>query len=187
MRERIPIYVASLGPKNVEMTAELAEGWLPAALLAGAGGGDLGRVPRGGLARSARPTCPPLEIVAGGLLAIGDDVEHLREQARPMLALYFGGMGAKGTQLLQRRPPPATATSRRPTRSRTLYLGGRTKEAAAMVPAGAHRRDVAWSATRRYVKDRLAAYREAGVTVLNVQPVGPNGLADIETLAGWLS
>ena len=66
-----------------------------------------------------------------------------------------------------------------------LYLGGHRKEAAALVPdeliAG-----MSLVGDAGYVKDRVAAYRDSGVTVLNVQPIGPNGLKDIETIAGWL-
>src|SRR5579875_298181 len=95
VRSSIPIYVASLGPKNVEMTAEVADGWLPilfipekakevwgASLAKGAANraGDLG----------------PLEISAGGARAVGDGLEKFRDAARPMVALYVGGMGARG-------------------------------------------------------------------------------------------
>ena len=95
VRERIPIYVASLGPKNVAMTAELAEGWLPLHYWPDRAH-ELWRssLEAGRAARSA--DLPPLEIVAGGSLAIGDDVDGLRDRDRPMLALYYGGMGAKG-------------------------------------------------------------------------------------------
>src|ERR1700729_447722 len=95
VRERIPIFVASLGPKNVAMTAELAEGGLPLHYWPDRGHELWGAsLAEGKAARS--PELPPLEIVAGGSLAIGDDVEALRDRDRPMLALYYGGMGAKG-------------------------------------------------------------------------------------------
>jgi F420-dependent oxidoreductase-like protein len=184
VRERIPIYVASLGPKNVEMTAELAEGWLPlhywperakdvwqASL-------ELGLTKRDA-------ELPPLEIVAGGSLAIGPDVEQLRERERPMLALYFGGMGARGknfyNDILKRYGYTSEAEE-----IQDAYLGGDRKRAAALVPdeliAG-----MSLIGDAGYVKDRIEAYRESGVTILNVHAVGPNGLKDIETLANWVT
>jgi F420-dependent oxidoreductase-like protein len=184
VRERIPIYVASLGLKNVEMTAELAEGWLPLHYWperADAVWGDSLAV--GQAVRSSE--LGPLEIVAGGSLAIGDDVEHLREKDRPMLTLYFGGMGAKGknfyNDVLKRY-----GYEREAEQMQDLYLGGNRKEAAALVPdeliAG-----LSLIGDAGFVKDRIAAYRDAGVTVLNVQPIGPNKLQDLETIAGWVA
>src|SRR5262245_7289986 len=75
-RERIPIYVAALGPKNVELTAELAEGWLPLYFYPDRARQVWGDALRAGGAKRA-DDLPPLEVVAGGLLAIGDHVEHL--------------------------------------------------------------------------------------------------------------
>jgi F420-dependent oxidoreductase-like protein len=184
VRERIPIFVASLGPKNVAMTAELAEGWLPlhywpdrAHELWGSS------LAEGNAARS--PELPPLEIVAGGSLAIGDDVDALRDRDRPMLALYYGGMGAKGknfyNDVLRRYGYEKEAEQ-----IQDLYLGGDRKAAATRIPdelvAG-----MSLIGDTGFVKDRIAAYRESGVTVLNVQPVGPNGLQDIETIAEWVA
>jgi F420-dependent oxidoreductase-like protein len=184
VRERIPIYVASLGPKNVEMTAELAEGWLPLHFWPDRADELWGDSLRAGTARRA-DDLPPLEIVAGGPLAIGDDVTHLRDKARPTLALYFGGMGARGTNfyndILRRYGFEEVADE-----IQDAYLGGDRKGAAAMVPTELVD-GMSLVGDAGFVKDRLAAYREAGVTVLNVQPVGPNGLRDIETLASWLS
>ena len=183
VRERIPIFVASLGPKNVAMTAELAEGWLPLHYWPDRAH-ELGRPPRGGQpARS--PTCPRSKSSPAGSLAIGDDVERLRDRDRPMLALYYGGMGAKGknfyNDVLQRYGYEKEAEQ-----IQDLYLGGDRKAAAALIPdelvAG-----MSLIGDAGFVKDRIAAYRESGVTVLNVQPVGPNGLKDIETIANWVS
>jgi F420-dependent oxidoreductase-like protein len=184
VRERIPIYVASLGPKNVAMTAELAEGWLPLHYWPERAG-ELWRssLEEGRAARSA--DLPPLEIVAGGSLAIGDDLDGLRDRDRPMLALYYGGMGAKGknfyNDVLRRYGYEKEADE-----IQDLYLGGNRKEAAALVP---HELVAGMSliGDAGFVKDRVAAYRESGVTVLNVQPVGPNGLKDIETIASWVA
>jgi F420-dependent oxidoreductase-like protein len=184
VRDRIPIFVASLGPKNVAMTAELAEGWLPLHYWPDRAH-ELWRssLEEGKAARS--PELQPLEIVAGGPLAIGDDVDALRDRARPMLALYYGGMGAKGknfyNDVLRRYGYEKEAEQ-----IQDLYLGGDRKAAAALIPdelvAG-----MSLIGDAGFVKERVAAYRESGVTVLNVQPVGPNGLQDIETIANWVT
>ncbi|MEX2292790.1 MAG: LLM class F420-dependent oxidoreductase [Acidimicrobiales bacterium] len=183
VRSEIPIYVASLGPKNVEMTAELADGWLPLFYLPEKAkqvwGDDLAA---GEAKRSAE--LGSLEIVAGGLLAIGDGSEAVREFARPMAALYIGGMGAKGknfyNDLVKRYGFEAEAEA-----IQDLYLDGKKEEAAKMVP------DELLEATtlcgsEGYVKDRLAAYKESGVTVLNVTPVGPDPVKLLEQVKGWM-
>ncbi len=184
VRERIPVYVASLGPKNVEMTAAIAEGWLPLHFWPDHAADVWGAPLRAGLARRAGDL-GPLQIVAGGALAIGDGVEHLREAARPMLALYFGGMGARGrnfyNDVLKRYGFEKEAEQ-----IQDAYLSGEKKAAAAMVPDELVE-GMSLVGTEGFVRDRIAAYRAAGVTILNVHPVGPNGIADVATVAGWLS
>jgi F420-dependent oxidoreductase-like protein len=184
VRTRIPIYVAALGPKNVELTAELAEGWLPLhywperAQELWATSLEAGRKQRA-------PDLPPLQIVAGASLAIGHDVEHLRERDRSMLTLYFGGMGAKGknfyNDVLRRYGYEEEAA-----KIQDLYLSGHRKEAAALVPDDLVS-GMSLVGDAGYVKERIAAYQESGVTVLNVQPIGPNGLRDVETVIGWIA
>jgi F420-dependent oxidoreductase-like protein len=184
VRERIPIFVASLGPKNVEMTAELAEGWLPlhfwpdrATEVWGAS------LEAGRLRRSAE--LGPLDVVAGGSLAIGDDVAHLRGRVRPMLALYFGGMGARGmnfyNDVLTRYGFEKEAVA-----IQDAYLGGDRKGAASLVPTELVD-GMSLTGDVGFVRERIEAYRQAGVTILNVEPVGPNGMQDIETIATWLA
>ena len=184
VRDRIPVYVASLGPKNVEMTAAIAEGWLPLHFWPDRAAGVWGAALAAGQARRA-DGLPPLQIVAGGPLAIGDDVTQLRDLARPRLALYFGGMGARGrnfyNDVLKRYGFEQAAEQ-----IQDAYLGGDRQGAAAMVPAELVA-GMSLIGPEGFVRDRIAAYRAAGVTILNVQPVGPNGTADIETVAGWLN
>jgi F420-dependent oxidoreductase-like protein len=183
VREQIPVYVASLGPKNVEMTAEVAEGWLPLYYWPDRAPAVWGDPLRAGTARRAE-WLPPLQVVAGGAVAIGSDVAHLREQARPLLALYFGGMGARGrnfyNDVLKRYGFEKEAEQ-----IQDAYLSGDKNAAAALVPAELVE-GMSLIGDAAFVRDRIEAYRESGVTILNVQPVGPNGMADIETLASWL-
>ena len=94
LRPNIPIHIASLGPKNVALTAELAEGWLPTFMpeKADLAFGDALKV---GLEKRSHDL-PPLDVVAGGMVAIGDDVKQYLDFGRPNTALYVGGMGARG-------------------------------------------------------------------------------------------
>jgi F420-dependent oxidoreductase-like protein len=183
VRDRIPVYLASLGPKNVELTAEVAEGWLPLHYWPDRAAALWGASLKAGLARRDA-SLPPLEVVAGGPLAIGTDVEHLRESGRPMLALYFGGMGARGrnfyNDVLKRYGFEQEAGQ-----IQDAYLGGDRKKAAALVPAELVA-GMSLIGDEGFVRDRVAAYRDSGVTILNVQPTGPAGLADVERVAGWL-
>jgi F420-dependent oxidoreductase-like protein len=181
-RERIPVYLAALGPKNVQLAAEVAEGWMPTFFFperAASVWGDA--LSRGARRRPA--DLGPLEVVAGGLLAIGAGVEELRERARPTLALYLGGMGARGRNfyydLACRYGYEAQAAL-----VQDLYLGGHRDEAARAVPA-----ELVEGTTLvgppGYVKERIAAYREAGVTVLSVTPLGPDPARLVALVKEW--
>ncbi|HWN36793.1 MAG TPA: LLM class F420-dependent oxidoreductase [Pseudonocardia sp.] len=182
-RTDIPIFVAALGEKNVALTAEVADGWIPTMFIpeqaADIWGGALAT---GAKARGADRG--PLRVVAGGALAIGEDVTALRERARPNLALYIGGMGARERNfyfnLACRYGFEAEAN-----RIQDLYLEGRKEEAAALVPAALLER-TSLIGPAGHVKERVAAYREAGVTILNVNPIGADPVADLEQLRGWL-
>ncbi|WP_045739654.1 LLM class F420-dependent oxidoreductase [Actinoplanes rectilineatus] len=179
VRDRIPVYVAALGDANVRMTAEIADGWLPFLFVperAGQVWGD---------ALKHRPAgLPPLEIVAGGPLAIGENVTALRELARPQIALYVGGMGSKDRNfyhdLISRYGYAAEAD-----RIQELYLAGRKQEAAAAVPAELLEA-TSLIGPESYVRERIAAYAQAGVTVLNVTPLGDDPQRLLERVKGML-
>ncbi|NIN40152.1 MAG: LLM class F420-dependent oxidoreductase, partial [Gammaproteobacteria bacterium] len=94
VREEIPIAIAALGAKSVESTAELADAWLPAFYTAEAADAVWGDALRAG-ATKRDPGRAPLEVFAGGAVAIGEGLEDLRNLARPQAALYIGGMGAR--------------------------------------------------------------------------------------------
>ena len=180
-RARIPIFLASLGPKNVELTAEIADGWLPTLFVpertSMIWGDDLAR----GQAKRA-DDLGPLEVIAGGMLAIGpeDEVRPLRDFGRPGTALYVGGMGAVGrnfyNSLFSRAGWESEAHE-----IQQLYLAGKKQEAEAVVP-DEFLRTSSLIGDEGFVKDRLAAYQEAGVTYLNVLPVGPDPLGDVRRL-----
>ncbi len=182
-RADIPIWIASLGPKNVELTAEVANGWMPIFFLPekaeSVWGADLaaGRAKRD-------PSLGELQITAGGLVAIGDDMASMAELSRPMVALYVGGMGAKGrnfyNDLMCRY-----GWEREAEQIQDLYLEGRKDEAAALVPEE-FLRLTNLCGPEGFVKERIAAFAEAGVTVLNIIPIGDDPLRIIETVRSWL-
>jgi F420-dependent oxidoreductase-like protein len=182
VRDRIPIWVASLGPKNVELTAEVADGWLPIFYLPERARDVWGADLDAGAAKRS-PELGPLEIAAGGLVAIGDDMGPVAEKMRPMAALYIGGMGAKGknfyNDLMVRYGYEEEAA-----KIQDLYLDGKKDEAAALVPAE-FLRLINLCGPEGFVKERLAAFAEAGVTVLNIVPVGGDPIRTIETLKEW--
>src|SRR5271167_3572337 len=168
VRERIPILVAALGPKNVELVAEIAEGWQPIFFLPERAAEMWGQAVAAGRAKRD-PELGELDVYAGPVLAIGENVEPLRESVKPDLALYIGGMGAKGKNFYH-----ALATKYgygpQADRIQELYLAG-DKDGAAKVVPDELVRDVNLIGTREFVKERLAAFREAGVTTLNVAPI----------------
>ena len=180
-RDRIPIYVAALRPKSVELTAEMAEGWYPLFFVAEGAPAVWGDALARGAARRS-PDLPPLEICAGGICAIGDgpEVEALRDAARPELALYIGGMGAKGqnyyTELFSGFGWEEAAAE-----VQSLFLAGDRGGAEARLPA-----DLVEAATMcgsaSYAREKVARLSEAGVTMLNVRPVGPDPVATIGAL-----
>ncbi|MFC7481031.1 LLM class flavin-dependent oxidoreductase [Luedemannella flava] len=178
-----PIYVAALGDKNVQLTAEVADGWLPFLFIPEKADAVWGSSLREGAAKRS-PDLGPLEVVAGGPLAIGDDLAPMRDLGRPMVALYLGGMGAKGRNfyhdLACRYGYAAEAD-----RIQELYLAGDKAGAAAAVPAELLELG-SLIGPAGYVRDRIAAYRAAGVTVLNVDPVGPDPAGDLAQVRAWL-
>lgn len=168
VRERIPILIAALGPKNVELAAELAEGWQPIFYLPEKAQDVWGDALAAGKSKRD-PALGDLEVYAGPTLAIGENVEPLREFVKPHLALYIGGMGAKGKNFYHTL---ATRYGYGPQADRIqeLYLSGDKEGAAKAVPDDLVR-DVNLIGTREFVKERVAAYRAAGVTTLNVVPI----------------
>ncbi len=181
VRPNIPVYVASLGPKNIEMTAEVADGWLPIFYLPEKAHHVFGESLAKGAANRS-PDLGPLDVVAGGLVAIGDDVASMRDFMRPMVALYVGGMGARGQNfynaLACRYGYEAEAKE-----IQDLYLDGKKKEAAAAVPAE-FLEQMTLVGPAGYVKERLAAFKEAGVTTLSINPIGDD-IKIVEQLKEW--
>jgi F420-dependent oxidoreductase-like protein len=166
LRAEIPIYLAALGPKNVELAAEIADGWIPL-FLSPERFDEVFRPHLDG-ARDG------FEIAAGVHVAAGDDLDACREAVKPTLALYIGGMGARGSNFYN-----ALACrygyEREAAKIQELYLGGRQREAVAAVP-DALVDEVALVGPRERIAERLEAWRACGVTALLCQT------RDLETL-----
>ncbi len=187
-RDSVPIWVAALGKKNVQGTAEYADGWLPFLYAPELADTVWGEAVAAGTAK--RPGhLAPLQISAGGMVAIGDDAKGMLDLARPMVALYVGGMGARGknfyNDLVREYGYEEEAAL-----IQDLYLDGKKDEAAAAVPLELLEM-MNLVGPESYVKERIAAFAESGVTHLNVVPVptSPDQRpADVvATLREWMS
>jgi F420-dependent oxidoreductase-like protein len=187
-RSDIPVYWASLMGRSVAETARHADGWLPVFFDPERYGDVWGDDLRRGLAERD-PTLGPLQISAGGMVAIGEEfagegADRVLDRARPQVALYVGGMGARDKNFYN------TITKRygyvdEATEIQDLYLSGRKEEAAAAVPRAL------LAATNlvgpeSHVAERIAAYREAGVTYLSVNVAAGDPVKTVETLRGLL-
>ena len=186
-RSSIPIYVAALGPKNVEQAAEIADGWLPHLFWPERFGEVWGDAIKAGYSRRDASLGSSMEIVAGGMVAIGEgpETKALLDFARPMFALYVGGMGAKGKNFYN-DVARAYGYEKEAAEIQDLYLSGRKDEAAAKVPAEwLEAANLVGPAS--YVKERIAAFREAGVTSLNVHPLSDDPAGTVAQLKEWAS
>ncbi|MET0767632.1 MAG: LLM class F420-dependent oxidoreductase [Aeromicrobium sp.] len=183
VRPVIPVYVAALGAATVQLAAEVADGWIPHLYVAE----RAARVWADPLAAGAAKrdaALGPLGIVAGGPMAIGRDVTDLREDDRAHLALYIGGMGARNAnfynRLIAQYGWEADAE-----RIQDLYLDGHTREAAAAIPPEILEA-TSFIGDEHYIRDRLAACLDQGVTVVQATPAGPDPLGDIRRMADIL-
>jgi F420-dependent oxidoreductase-like protein len=184
-RTDIPIWVAALGDKNLEMTAELATGWLPHAVLPEKMQEVFGPALAAGLAKRA-PELGPLQITGGGILALDEEMfGPARDAARNLYALYIGGMGARGRNfyntVFRRQGYAAEATL-----VQDLYLEGKKAEAAAALPEDFIDR-VTLIGPSGHVRERIAALREAGVTHLHVTPFGSDTPRLMAQVKEWIS
>jgi F420-dependent oxidoreductase-like protein len=183
-RPAVPIYVAALGPKNVEATAEYADGWLPFLFAPELADRVWGEALAKGSARR-QDGLGPLEISAGGMVAVGEDVKGLLDFARPTFALYIGGMGAKGRNFYNDLAV-AYGFEKEAAQIQDLYLGGNKRDAEALVPTELLEM-CNLVGPESYVKERIAAFREAGVTNLQVTPVDDDAPSLVGRMKEWVS
>ncbi len=169
VRPEIPIYLASLGPRAVELAFEIADGWLPIFY-----------------APEQARTVFPLERARQGFdvapsvqLVVTQDVQAGRDALKPFFAFYAGGMGARGSNFYNDLVA-RYGYEREAQRIQDLFLDGKQREAAAAVP-DAFVDEVALVGPPERIADRLDAWTESGVTTLLVQTRDPLAL---RTLAG---
>jgi len=181
LRTEVPVYLAAIGPRNVALAAELADGWLPL-FFSPERFAEVHRpsLEEGFAARGGRPEgwdlAPLVPVV------VADDAEAARSFLKPLLALYVGGMGARAQNFYNRLAvrygyADAAATIQE------LYLDGRKDDAIAAVP-DALVDEIALIGDRARIADRLEAWREAGVTTLIAQTTQPEALRLLAELAG---
>jgi F420-dependent oxidoreductase-like protein len=173
LRTDIPIFLAAEGPKNVALAAEIADGWLP--MFFSPRSNDFYRtaLTEGFAKPDARQTWETFEVPAFLPVIVNDDVEQAADWVRPMLALYIGGMGAKGANfhfdVFVRLGYEAECQ-----KIQELYLAGHKAEAVAAVPT-AMVEDIALVGPLAKIRDELAAWKESVVTSLLVN-------TDVKTL-----
>jgi F420-dependent oxidoreductase-like protein len=185
VRSDIPIYIAALGTKNVALTAEVAQGWLPIFFHPDKHDVWGPSLAEGTSRRNA--ALGPLEIVAGGPVSICDEGEadRLRDAERAHVALYVGGMGSVGhnfyNDLFVKYGYEEHARG-----IQELYLSGKRAEAEALVPAD-YLRSTLLVGDEDHIRGRLEAYRAAGVTCLNIEI--PDSVDDpaalVRTMREW--
>jgi F420-dependent oxidoreductase-like protein len=173
VRERIPVSLAALGPRNVALTAEIAEGWEPIFYHPFKAQEIWADSLAEGYAKRA-PELGELDITVGVPVAFaeGADAEEYFDAVRPQLALYIGGMGARGKNFyhdLACRYGYAESASA----IQDHYLAGRKNDAAATVPDELVRA-VSLIGPRSVVAEGIAALRAAGVTTLKAHLLSPD-------------
>ena len=179
VRADIPIVIASIGPKNVELTAEIGNGWQPLFYLPERAADVWGDALAAGKAKRA-PELGELDVAPQIPVALGEDLGALRDAVRPLLALYVGGMGARGknfyNDLACRYGFEAAAK-----KVQDLYLDGKKEEAAAALPDELLD-GIGLIGPEGRIKERLAALAEAGVTTLNLTPLGNSAAATVRQI-----
>ncbi|MEV6599961.1 LLM class F420-dependent oxidoreductase [Actinoplanes sp. NPDC051346] len=180
VRDRIPILLAAMGPRNVALAAEIAEGWQALFLAPRAAAKVFGEPLAEGLARRS-PELGPLDVMVPVPFAVAEPTPALLERHRAQLALYIGGMGARGrnfsNDLVRRYGYPGEAE-----RIQELFLSGRRAEAAAAVPDDLIR-DTALVAPAGELRNRVAEFAAAGVTTLLVSPLAPTRAERVKDVA----
>jgi F420-dependent oxidoreductase-like protein len=173
VQERIPIYIAAIGPKNTRLTGEIADGWMPT-FFSPEHVGEFRELLEEGAARAdnGKKIDDSFDIAPNVSLCISDDIDAARDVMRPMLALYVGGMGSREKNFynaLVRRYGFEEAADE----VQNLYLSGKKDEAAAALPAELIDKTALVGPVDR-VRERLELYREAGVGTLITTPIAPD-------------
>ena len=177
-RADLPIYLAAIGPKNVELAAEIADGWLPIFFSPQHYGAVFQESVEAGFAKASGKSLASFDIAPSVPVALGPDVDACRNAIKPHLALYIGGMGAKGKNfyydLVSRYGYDGAADT-----IQSLFLQGKKLEAAMAVP-DALVDDVALCGPKERIAERLSLWRNSPITTLNLMTTD---LTTVRTLA----
>lgn len=181
-RPALPIYLATLGPKALELTGEIADGWLGTSFVPEHADVFLGPLEAG--ARRRGRSLAEIDIQVGASLEVGDDVQRMVEARKPSLAFTLGGMGSATTNFYNdafRRAGYVDAAEE----VQRLWIEGKRDEAARRVPDELVLK-TSLLGTPAMIRQRLGAYRDAGVTTLRLHPGGRSFREQLETLAQGL-
>lgn len=179
---RLPVYLATMKPLSIRITAELADGWLPiwfSPYRMDMFTSDLEK----GFARAGNgKSLENFDILAGCTVVIGDDVKACLAQLKPTLALYVGGMGAKGknfhNEMVSKYGYADVAAE-----IQDLYLSGRKKEATELVPDELCD-EISLCGPPERIRERFKVWESAGVSTMMVQSGQPEALALMADIAG---
>jgi len=168
VQERIPIYLAAIGPNNTRLAGEVADGWMPF-LFRPEEADEFRRLLQEGAERGGRSLDGSFDMAPNVNVSVDDDVDRARDAMRPLIALYVGGMGSREknfyNQLVQRYGFEDAARE-----VQDLYLDGKREEAAAALPVELIDA-VALCGPEERIRERLEVYRDAGVGTLIATPL----------------
>jgi F420-dependent oxidoreductase-like protein len=185
VRADLPILLAAEGPKNVALAAEICDGWIPFFYSPHHDQHYRDALEEGFARPGARRSIDDFEIAGVVPVMIDDNVDAAADWIRPMLALYIGGMGAREKNFYNDLVR-MYGYEREALEIQDLYLSGQKQQAAERVPAKLLEL-LSLIGPEGYVKDRIAAFKAAGVTLLDAQPIGPDPLGDVARIKEWVS
>ncbi len=183
VRKNIPVYLAAVGPKNLELAGRIADGWL-AIFFSPEHSGDQLDIVREGARRAGRGTpdnpLADFDVVPSLPVGISDDIEGLARRIAPYCALYIGGMGSR-EQNFYNQLACRMGFEKEAAQIQDLFLGGDPLAAARAVPFE-FIDATSLIGTPQRVKERASRYAAAGVTTLAVTPVGANAAAKVDVI-----
>jgi F420-dependent oxidoreductase-like protein len=178
LRADLPIWLGAEGPKNITMTAEIADGWLPIYYSPKVSAMYNGWLDEGFSRPGARSSRERFEIAANCQVVVTDEVDSTLDAMKPMLGFYIGGMGAKEMNF-HKNVFSRMGYEKEADEIQDLFFEGKRDEAIAAVPTQMAA-DISLVGPREKIRDDLAAWEEAGVTML---VVGVSSLSAMRTIA----
>jgi F420-dependent oxidoreductase-like protein len=166
LRSDVPILLGAEGPKNVALTAEIADGWLPIYYSPKVGGMYRDWLGEGFARPNARRKAADFEIASNCSVVVTDDREKVLESMKPILGFYIGGMGAKDMNF-HKNVFARMGYEKEADEIQDLFFEGKRDEAIAAVPIDMVS-DISLVGTRDQIRGDLAMWEEAGVTTLVV-------------------